>query len=138
MTMSSLTSHAESTSSTLLYSLLSLLSLSHSSQYSHAASHIGIASSFTILLRALPYHASKRQLYLPAEVTAKHGLSQENVFRHGGEAKGIEDAVFDLASMANEHVGTARGMFEGKIPDEAMPVFLSAVRTLGQWSNAVY
>jgi hypothetical protein len=35
--------------------------------------------------------------------------------------------------MANEHIGTARGMFEGKVPDEAVPAFLSAVRTLGQW-----
>ncbi|KAG8761633.1 hypothetical protein FRC14_000017 [Serendipita sp. 396] len=126
-----LTSHAESTSSTLLYTLLSLLSLSSSSLYSHAASHIGIANSLAILLRALPFQASKRRLFLPAELTAKRGVNHEEVFRQGGNAKGISDAVYELACMANEHINTARGMFQGqRLPLEALPVLLTAVPTI--------
>lgn len=63
-------------------------------------------------------------------MTAKHGVSQEDVFRRGGHADGIDDAVYEFASMANQHVRTARDMFEGKVPDEAVPVFLSAVECL--------
>ncbi len=29
---------------------------------------------------------------IPAEVTARHGVIQEDVFRHGPDAKGIDDA----------------------------------------------
>ncbi|KAG8832188.1 hypothetical protein FRC17_001782 [Serendipita sp. 399] len=126
-----LTSHAESTSSTLLYAFLSLLNLSSSSLYSHAASHIGIANSYAILLRALPFQASKRRLFVPAELTAKHGVSQEEVFRLGGDARGISDAVYELACLANDHINTAKSMFEGKkIPPEVLPVLLTAVPTI--------
>lgn len=131
MTVDELSKHAEATSSTLLYALLSHLGLSASSLYSHAASHLGIASYCATLLRALPFQASKRRLFIPAEITAKHGVSQEDVFRQGGNARGIDDAVFELATMANQQINTARQMFEnGKVPKEAMPVFLSAVSVL--------
>lgn len=129
LTVESLTSHAEATSSSLLYLLLSLLSLS-SSDFSHAASHIGIAQTFSTLLRALPFHASKRRMIVPAEITAKHGVSQEEVFRKGGSAKGIEDAVFEFATIANDHMITATDMFKasgGKVPQFAMPIFLTSV-----------
>ncbi|CCA71486.1 probable ribosomal protein MRP17, mitochondrial [Serendipita indica DSM 11827] len=131
MSVDDLTAHAESTSSTQLYTHLSLLSLSSSSLYSHAASHIGIANSFATILRALPFQASKRRLFLPAELTAKHGVSQEDVFRHGGDAQGIDDAVYELASLAYQHISTARGMFDNaQVPREALPVFLSAIPTI--------
>lgn len=92
----------------------------------HAASHLGIAHCVSTLLRALPYHASKGRMVIPAEITAKHGVSQEDVFRKGPATKGIEDAVFDFATIANDNMITAREMFKegtGKVPRDAMPVF---------------
>lgn len=131
MTVDSLTAHAESTSSTFLYLLLALLSQSSSHTYSHAASHVGVAQTVSTLLRALPYHASKGHLVIPAEITARHGVSQEEVFRYGGGAKKIDDAVFEFATLANDHLITARDMFNkecgGKVPEPVRPVFLSAV-----------
>ncbi|KAF8903159.1 Squalene/phytoene synthase, partial [Gymnopilus junonius] len=132
LTVDSLTSHAESTSSTILYLLLSLLSL-QSETLSHAASHLGAAQTFSTLLRALPYHAKQGRMVIPAEITAKHGVSQEEVFRHGPQAQGIEDAVFEFATLAHDHLTTARDMltsFEGsngRVPREAMPIFLAGV-----------
>lgn len=72
-------------------------------------------------------------MVIPAEITARHGVVQEDVFRRGPEAKGIEDAVFEMATLANDHMATARGMFKeegmgGKVPAMAMPVFLAGVR----------
>jgi NADH dehydrogenase [ubiquinone] 1 alpha subcomplex assembly factor 6 len=128
LTVESLTSHAESTSSSLLYLLLSLLSLS-SSTLSHAASHVGVAQTFATLLRGLPFHASKGRMVIPAEITARHGVKQEEVFRVARGARGIEDAVYEFATIANDHMVTAREMLkdEGRIPGNAMPVFLSGV-----------
>ncbi|EIW80953.1 hypothetical protein CONPUDRAFT_123770 [Coniophora puteana RWD-64-598 SS2] len=129
LTMDSLTSHAESTASTLLYLLLSQFSLT-SHDLSHAASHVGIASSLATLLRALPFHISKGQMVIPAEITAKHGVSQEEVFRTRKSSPKLEDAVFEFATIANDHLLTAREMFKetgGKVPAEAMPIFLTAV-----------
>ncbi|CAL1713125.1 unnamed protein product [Somion occarium] len=98
MTLDSLLAHAESTSSTFNYLLLSMLSLSSSEQLSHAASHLGVSQTIGTLLRSLPYHAKSGRMVIPAEITAKHGVNQEEVFRYGGEAKGVDDAVFEFAT----------------------------------------
>uniref|UniRef100_A0A0W0F3I2 Uncharacterized protein n=1 Tax=Moniliophthora roreri TaxID=221103 RepID=A0A0W0F3I2_MONRR len=131
LTTDSLTAHAESTSSTTLYALLSMLSL-HSETLSHAASHVGVAQTITTLLRALPFHARHGRMVIPADITSKHGVVQEEVFRNGGQAQGIDDAVFEFATLANDHLITARSMFkeeglEGKVPQQAMAVFLAGV-----------
>ncbi|PFH54081.1 hypothetical protein AMATHDRAFT_73085 [Amanita thiersii Skay4041] len=131
LTIDSLTSHAESTSSTVLYLLLSLLSIS-SSTMSHAASHLGCAQTISTLIRALPFHAKHGRMVIPAEVTGKHGVRQEEVFRYGPQTQGIEDAVFEFATVANDHLMTAREMFKkegmgGKVPQEARGVFLAGV-----------
>ena len=134
LTVESLTKHAESTLSTYFYLLLSLLNLSSSETFSHAASHLGVAQNIQVLLRALPYHASQGRLIIPAEITARHGVRQEDVFRRGGNADGISDAVFEFATVANDNLLTAREMFKqsgggsGAVPRVAMPVFLYGVR----------
>ncbi|KAF8513761.1 isoprenoid synthase domain-containing protein [Gautieria morchelliformis] len=141
-TIESLASHAESTYSTLLYLLLSLLNLPDTSgTLSHAASHLGVAQCIAVLLRALPYHASRGHLVIPADVAAKHGLRQEEVFRriregrHGAvHIKGLDDSVYEFAVAANDQILTARSMFEKQnlmVPREAMPVFLAGIPASG-------
>jgi len=71
-------------------------------------------------------------LVIPAEITSKHGVVQEEVFRQGPQARGIEDAVFEFATVAHDHLKTARSMLNvggsnDKIPKEALPVFLGGV-----------
>jgi NADH dehydrogenase [ubiquinone] 1 alpha subcomplex assembly factor 6 len=115
--------------------VLSLLSLHSNDTLAHAASHLGVSQTITVLLRALPYHASKGQMIIPAELTAKHALNQENIFRNlnsinNNAQKNLEDAVFEFATIANDHLITARDMFKefgGKVPSRALPLFLSAV-----------
>ncbi|KAF9267427.1 hypothetical protein L218DRAFT_920270 [Marasmius fiardii PR-910] len=131
LTTESLSAHAESTSSTMLYLLLSMLSL-RSETFSHAASHLGVAQTISTLLRGLPFHARHGRMIIPAEITAKHGVVQEEVFRKGREARRIDDAVFEFATLANDNLITARNMFKeeglnGKVPQEAMTVFLAGV-----------
>lgn len=132
MTLESLRGYSESTSSTILYALLHLLSLQYSTEYSHAASHLGLAHSLCTLLRALPFHASQGRLIIPAEITAKHGISQEDVFRRGGDAEHITDAVYEFACVAKEELDVVREHIEkdGSIPPEVLPIFLSGVRII--------
>jgi len=133
LSMETLLAHAEATSSTLNYVLLSILGASSSETYSHAASHLGVTQTLTTLLRALPYHASKGHMVIPASITAKHHVNQDEVFRRGPETAGIEDAVYEFAVVANDHLLTARSVFKNekddkiRVPREAMPVFLGAV-----------
>ncbi|KAF8321494.1 isoprenoid synthase domain-containing protein [Cantharellus anzutake] len=144
MTMESLRAYSESTSSTILYILIPLLvhpqgpGASRLSDFSHAASHLGFAQTIITLIRSLPYHASKRYMPIPTEVTAKHSVSHEDVFRYGGSAKGVSDAVYEFACVAKEELDVARsifaeGTFKGdglsivKVPPEVLPIFLSGV-----------
>lgn len=112
-----------------------------SSTLAHAASHLGVAQSLTTLLRALPFHASRGVMIVPAEITAKHGVNQQEVFTKGGSSHGLEDAVFELATVANDHLLTARDTFKdigGKIPPEAMPVFSAAVCSISLTAEAYF
>jgi len=62
----------------------------------------------------------------------QHGLKQEDVIRHGGQADGLKDVAFAIAMRANDHLITAREMLE-KAGEEGRGVafasFLPAVST---------
>jgi hypothetical protein len=55
---------------------------------------------------------------------------QEDVFRQG-HAEGLEDAVFEVATAAHDHLLTARSMLKS-VPPSAMPVLISAVSAIMQ------
>ncbi|KAJ7044121.1 Squalene/phytoene synthase [Mycena alexandri] len=127
-TSDALVAHAESVSSSVLYLLLALRGLSSAEDLAHAASHLGTAQTLATLLWSLPHHVGQRRLPIPLDICARHGVKQEEVFRRGGGAAGIDAAVFDFAVLANDHLLTAREVFKGgKVPAVAMPVFLAGV-----------
>lgn len=66
-------------------------------------------------------------MVIPSEITAKHGVVQEDVFRRGPAVQGIDDAVYEFATLANDHLDTARNMLKEGVPQAAMPVFLAGV-----------
>lgn len=83
-------------------------------------------------------------MIIPAEITAKHGVRQENVFRNSGPdgegKKAMEDAVFEFATRANDHLITARDTFKetgGAVPKDAVPIFLAAVGGIHVFSFSV-
>ncbi|KAJ7935645.1 isoprenoid synthase domain-containing protein [Mycena leptocephala] len=89
-----------------------------------------VSSSVLYLLLALRGLGGQRRLPIPLDVCARHGVKQEEVFRHGGNAPGVDAAVYDFAVLANDHLLTAREVFKGtggKVPEAAMPVFLTGV-----------
>ncbi|CAG8566575.1 1772_t:CDS:2, partial [Acaulospora morrowiae] len=123
-TTKDLESYGENTASCLLY--LHLESLGVKDVHAdHAASHIGKAIGIVTILRAFPYLVSKKRLLIPAEIVAKYNLSQEEILR-SGPVKGLNDAIFEIATLANDHLITARSFLKD-VPDEAIPALLSAV-----------
>ncbi|KAF1966698.1 hypothetical protein BU23DRAFT_543946 [Bimuria novae-zelandiae CBS 107.79] len=118
-TLASLESYAENTYSTLLYLNLSALPQA-SITTDHVASHIGKAMGITAVLRGIPFIAFPPQqslggstqgaVLLPLDVMAEAGVKEEEVFREGAAAHGLRDAVFTVATRANDHLITAREM----------------------------
>ncbi|GLT78358.1 hypothetical protein SLA2020_498970 [Shorea laevis] len=122
--------YAEDTMSTLLYMTLQAGGIM-STAADHAASHVGKASGLLLLLKSLPYHASRNRhfSYIPAKVAMKHRL----LVKEGGHSEihldsreGLCDAVFEMASVANSHLLKARE-FASTVPVEACKVLLPAL-----------
>jgi NADH dehydrogenase [ubiquinone] 1 alpha subcomplex assembly factor 6 len=129
--VAALESYAENTYSTLHYLTLQALPMS-SLTADHVASHIGKATGIAAVLRGLPLIAfpgppnahsnqsgqlagdvgASRQgaVMLPLDIMAECGVREEDVLRNGAQAHGLRDAVFAVATRANDHLITARQM----------------------------
>lgn len=137
--LTDLESYAESTYSTLLYLSLSALPL-NSLTIDHLASHIGKAAGITAVLRGVPllafppplnHHSVNppgiglpptrgRQgtIALPLDVMSSSGVREEDIFSQGGDADGLRDAVFMVATRASDHLITVRTMVNNMKKDE--------------------
>jgi NADH dehydrogenase [ubiquinone] 1 alpha subcomplex assembly factor 6 len=134
-TLEALENYAENTYSTLMYLTLASLPL-HSLSLDHLASHIGKATGIAAVLRGLPliafpplsnHHSNNTTLggnisvgsggkhgavLLPLDVMAEAGVKEEDVLRQGAAATGLKDAVFRVATRANDHLITAGEMLK--------------------------
>ncbi|GAM88981.1 hypothetical protein ANO11243_070150 [Dothideomycetidae sp. 11243] len=130
--LAALESYAENTYSTLMYLTLQALPMA-SVTADHVASHIGKATGIATILKGLPlvafpgeqrHHSnqshfagavgSARQgaVLLPLDIMAEYGVKEEDVVRQGSQAKGLRDAVFAVATRANDHLITTREMLK--------------------------
>ncbi|RDW88716.1 hypothetical protein BP6252_00748 [Coleophoma cylindrospora] len=132
--MAALETYAENTYSTLMYLTLASLPM-NSMAVDHVASHIGKAAGIAAVLRGLPliafppppnHHSNSAGLggamggtggrqgavMLPLDVMADAGVKEEDVLRQGAEAPGLKDAIFTVATRANDHLITAREMLK--------------------------
>jgi NADH dehydrogenase [ubiquinone] 1 alpha subcomplex assembly factor 6 len=127
-TLAALEDYAENTYATLMYMTLAAVPL-RSVHMDHLASHIGKACGIVATLRGIPVLAAPSQpiqgprgsnvgntrsptLLLPLDIMAEVGLREEDVFRQGPGAEGLQDAVFQVATRANDHLITAREMLK--------------------------
>lgn len=114
-TLSALESYAENTYSSLSYLALESFH-QHSVTLDHIASHIGKSTGITAILRGMPLLASPLggpgagAVVFPLDVCAEFDLRQEDILRQGSKAPGLGDAVFKVATLANDHLITARKM----------------------------
>jgi phytoene synthase len=81
-----------------------------------AVGHGGVAYALTGLLRALPWHAARGQLYLPADVLAGHGLTRDDVLR-GQATPALRDALAEMRDKARSHLAAARQAAPQLVPE---------------------
>ncbi|PTB38041.1 hypothetical protein M441DRAFT_173558 [Trichoderma asperellum CBS 433.97] len=126
-TLASLEDYAEHTYSTIMYATLASMPL-RSMHVDHLASHIGKACGIVAVLRGIPILAAPAQpvrspsgietpsrnqaILLPLDIMAEEGVKEEEVFRQGPNAPGLQDAIFKVATRANDHLITAREMLK--------------------------
>ncbi|CAH0004090.1 unnamed protein product, partial [Clonostachys byssicola] len=126
--LASLEDYGENTYATLMYATLAMMPL-RSMHVDHLASHIGKACGIVAVLRGIPVLAAPAQpvqtpsgfdaptthkpsLLLPLDIMAEEGVKEEEVFRQGPNAPGLQEAVFKVATRANDHLITAREMLK--------------------------
>lgn len=120
--LAALEAYAEATSAGL--SRLALDQLGVVDAASHAAArHVGIAWALVGLLRALPFHATRRRLYLPATLLEHTGTDPEAVLA-GRFDPGLGRAVERVAATAHAHLRAGR---EIAVPRAAVAALLPAV-----------
>lgn len=140
-TLESLESYAESTSSRLNYLSLNLLGV-RSDAMDELFSHLGKVSGLALATASIPYHShppphtrqsitkGARKLVLPREFVTQFNVVEEDVFRNGPNAHGLKDAVFSVATRANDYLITARTLikeeFGGKVPPAAVAALVNA------------
>lgn len=86
------------------------------------AAPAGIALTVAGLLRALPMHAARRQLYVPVELLQRHAVSPEAVFARQSSA-GLTAAVAELRSLARRHLAQVQVHMPNLAP-QALPAVL--------------
>jgi NADH dehydrogenase [ubiquinone] 1 alpha subcomplex assembly factor 6 len=119
--ISDLEKYVEDTSASLFYLGMESMNI-RDLNADHAASHVGKALGLITLIRALPYHAKAREVYIPTELTAKHNITSEMLFK-GTHSPEIGEAVYELASIANGHLEMAREL-SSSLPEGANLILL--------------
>ncbi len=86
-----------------------------------AAGHAGVAYAITGLLRAFPWHARQGQVYVPADILARHGVVRDDIVAGRG-GPGLTNALADLRAVARRHRDQARTL-RATVPAAAEPAF---------------
>ena len=86
------------------------------------AREAGTAVALAGLLRALPFHAARRKLFLPGNFLIEAMLSPEEIFAGQGGDK-LQRIKNKIAQLAQTHLAAARRIAK---PREALPAFLPA------------
>ena len=92
-----------------------------------AARAAGTAYGLTGLMRALPVHASRGLVFLPADELRRHGTSPEQVLA-GKTSDGLGELLAELRATAREALREAEALIDGiEAPARAAFVPLSLV-----------
>ena len=83
-----------------------------------AGQAIGIART----IRLLPLHASRRQLYLPADMIGRFGVEPETIFS-GKTTPELLELIGHMRGIARSHLDAAMALLRA-IPQMALPAFL--------------
>lgn len=118
VTVADLETYARRTSSILFALAAQILS----GEGESAAEPAGIAYAIVGLLRALPLHAARHQLYVPMEMLKRYHVPTEDLFA-GRTSAGLDAALADLRNLARNHLAASSERMP-ELPSGAQPAFL--------------
>ena len=126
--LAGLEAYAEATAGTLLSLALGTLMKrdGEDEECQAVARHLGIAWALTGLLRAVPFHALQKRLYLPRDLTAAEGLDLGDLFEMK-TSPALSRVAAVVAHAAARHLERARRL-SGAVPRQARsPLLLSVL-----------
>ena len=104
VTSQQMENYAEETISSVNFLILELLNCRNVNA-DHAASHLGKAQGIANILRSIyAQRIHSQHLPIPQEILMKHGISQERFYRSKLGDKGVEEVVFEIATLAHQHL----------------------------------
>jgi phytoene synthase len=87
-----------------------------------AAGHAGVAYAVTGLLRAIPWHVRRGQLFLPADMMRRHGLTREAALS-GTTSPALLAVLAEMRNLARQHLAETRTRI-ASVPRGVAPAFL--------------
>ena len=123
--LDSLEDYLAATSSSLVRLALQALGANDSELADKTARHVGIAWGMTGLLRAVPFHAAQKRLYLPQDHLFAAGVKLPDLFELRG-SDAIDGVAMRIAKRADEHLEEGGGP-AAQLPSQALPALLPAV-----------
>ena len=128
-TLAALEDYAEATSAGLVQLALQVLSVpgretQEGREAATAGRHVGIAWALVGLLRAVPFHAGQKRLYLPRDLNEAAGLKLGDLFELRS-TPALRGVVGQVAERAAAHLGEARAL-RARVPKQAWPALLPA------------
>jgi 15-cis-phytoene synthase len=87
-----------------------------------AANHAGIAYGITGLIRALPWHSARGQVFVPVEILQAHGASRDD-FAAERASPGVLAALAETRALARAHKNIFYAKLPG-LPEKSRPAFL--------------
>jgi phytoene synthase len=122
--LAGLTDYARATAGSLSILALEVLGTAASRPAAAAAEQVSVAWALIGLLRAVPFHARARRVYLPADLSRRAGLDVWALFDRG-RTHGLAQVVEWVAAEADAHLRSARAL-RRDVPRAAIPTLLLA------------
>jgi phytoene synthase len=128
--LAALEAYAMDTSARLVWLALEALGLRDGPAV-EAGRDVGLAYALVGLLRAVPFHARARRLFLPADLVAAAGPQVHKALFELKSSPGLARAVEPVAAAAQRHLAAARSL-RSQVPRAALPALLPGV-IAGTW-----
>jgi phytoene synthase len=87
-----------------------------------AAKPAGIAQALTAVQQSFPLHAGRKQLFIPADLLARHGVALHDILA-GRSSTSLNAAFAELRTIARQHLLEAHQCLTA-LPPEALAAFL--------------
>ncbi|MEX0924172.1 MAG: phytoene/squalene synthase family protein [Rhodovibrionaceae bacterium] len=113
--------YADGTAATLTWLALEILGVK-TGPAMDAGRRVGVCYAMTGLLRAIPFHASQKRVYIPSDLLAASSARLSDIFALK-PVKGLPPVVEQLAAQAREHLMLARAL-RLDVPKAALPALL--------------